>query len=353
MNGVVGFADLLKDDSLDAETRNKYIEIIDSNSQQLLILIDDIIDIAKIESGELKVEHKSTNILRLMDNIELTYRELRKQKNKEDVNLILDIPQGLNFKHINTDERRLRQVIINLINNALKFTDEGTIHFGFNVEDNYIKFYVKDTGIGIPEEKLEEIFERFNQVNYNSAKYGGTGLGLSICKGIVELFGGKMYVASTFGEGSTFSFTIPLNVVNASKPKDSLDNGKASGSKKLKGKKLLVAEDTEINQLYLTAILKPLGIEALLANNGAEAVELFKEHKEDIDAILMDLRMPDMNGYEAMEAIFEIDPDAVVIMQTAYAMQDEKEKCIEMGCSEYLTKPLKKETLIEVLEKWT
>jgi two-component system CheB/CheR fusion protein len=212
MNGVLGFTSLLLEEDFSEEERNKYLRIIERNSQQLLTLIDEIIDIAKIEANELKIIKEPCLVNHLLDDLEENFNQIKKNLKKENIDFKQLIPVNQTEILIETDAIRLRQVLFNLLNNALKFSEKGTISFGCELKDSWIEFFVEDQGIGIPPEKMDEIFERFKQLNYkNAAKYGGTGLGLAISQGIIKLLGGEISVKSEPDKGSTFSFNLPMS----------------------------------------------------------------------------------------------------------------------------------------------
>ena len=348
MNGVVGFADLLKNDNISKEERNHFLNIIDENSKQLLNLIDDIVDVASIESNQLKITIGKCNVVQMLRGLQESFNNLKKQRQKDNINIKLSIPREYKKLTIETDGSRLQQVISNLLNNALKFSKEGTITYGFTVEDKKIQFFVKDEGIGIAEEELSEIFVRFKQLNYGKAEYGGTGLGLAICVGIVELLGGKITVSSKLGKGSEFNFDIPLKLFNEKSFPTLPQTDNKDYSNVFNGKRILIAEDEHIIHLYFKEIFRPFNVEVIFANNGREAVE---RYSPDVDIVLMDLRMPELNGFDATREIIKIDPNAKIIAQTAYVMNEEKEKCIESGCIGYLTKPISKGDLFKELEK--
>ncbi len=216
MNGIIGFADLLRTQELSSNQKERYFKIIDSNSQQLLNLIDDIIDIAKIEVGELKISKSNFSLIKLFNEAADTFEEVKKSKNKENIILRQEIPNKYKDLIIYTDFNRLKQVVFNLLNNALKFSDKGTIYYGYKIIDDKLVFHVKDEGIGIPKNKLDIIFERFQQLNYeNAVKYGGTGLGLTISKGLVKILGGSIHIESEVGKGSTFTVYFPQYVIRA------------------------------------------------------------------------------------------------------------------------------------------
>lgn len=350
MNGVLGFSELLKNDSLTKDERFKYLEIIDGNSKQLLNLIDDIIDIAKIESNELKVSFKDCHVSNLVKNLEITYNQLKIAKHKKDIVFKTHIPDK--DLQIVTDGQRLQQVISNLLNNALKFSNKGEISFGFNIVENNVKFFVKDNGMGIKKNKQIEIFERFKQLNYESnAQYGGTGLGLTICKGILTLLGGSITVESEENKGTLFEFTLPLKYARAKAETKVAQLPERKDF--LKGKTILIAEDDSLVRLLFKIVLKDTKAEIIFAETGQEAVDIFIKTKGDgIDIVLLDIRMPVMSGIEAIDKILAIDPNAKVIMQTAYSMPDEKERCYKKGCLDFLSKPIIKDELYATLNKW-
>ncbi|GAA3634066.1 chemotaxis protein CheB [Flavivirga jejuensis] len=350
MNSVLGFSELLKNNYLNQKDRLKYLEIIDSNSKQLLNLIDDIIDVAKIESNEIKMIYKECHIPKLINHLEISYNELKKSKDKDNIIFKTSIPDEYKDLIIITDPQRLQQVLSNLLNNALKFSEKGKISFGFEVEQGYLKFFVKDQGIGIEKDKQVEIFERFKQINYeNNAKYGGTGLGLAICRGIITLLGGYITVSSKYKVGTLFEFTIPLKSTKENKKTIKIEAPNSEDF--LKNKTILIAEDDSLIRLLFQIVLKNTGAKILFAETGKVAVNTYKNNS-NIDIILLDIRMPEMNGITAMDKILKMNPEAKVIMQTAYAMPEEKEKCYNKGCVDFLSKPVIKDELFSTLNKW-
>jgi two-component system CheB/CheR fusion protein len=349
MNGIIGFADLLKNENLGIKDRKKYLDVIKSNSDQLLNIIDDIINISKIESNHLPIVIADCNLSKIFHDLTLNFNRLKLTKGKEHIVLKPVIPTEYKNLIVKTDGARISQVFINLIGNALKFSKKGEISYGFNVTATELKFFVKDEGIGIPKDKLEEIFERFKQVNYHrDAKYGGTGLGLAISKGIINLLGGNISVTSKVNIGTEFTFTIPLELGEEKKKKNEKLSSKDID---FKDKTILIAEDDELVQLYFTELFRDTEATILLAANGEEAVDIFKKHAE-IDLVLMDLRMPILNGFEAMDQILDLNRNAKIIAQTAYAMIDEKQKCLDKGCIDYITKPIKKDQLMTLVGKY-
>ena len=352
MNGLVGFASLLRNDNLSSETRNKYIDIIENSSKQLLNLINDIIDVSKIEARELKIDKKPVKISDLFYATQSTFNELKKKRNKEQVEIIVNIPKELENLVLHTDPDRLQQVLVNLVNNALKFSKNGTIEFGYKKVENKVAIYVKDEGIGIPGDKLEIIFNRFEQIRRGINDFNeGTGLGLSISRGIVELLGGYLQVESQESKGSTFSFDLPyaegiLPIVDESNKKE------ADGIEhKIKDKTILIVEDDLVNIEYFKAMFSSLPMKLIFALNGREAIEVVSS-QSPIDIVLMDIRMPVMDGYEATKLLLEGKPDLKIIAQTAYAMAGDKEKCLQNGFIDYISKPLKKEELLMKMAQW-
>ncbi|MGD9976621.1 MAG: ATP-binding protein [Bacteroidales bacterium] len=340
MNGILGFVQLLKSEE-SAEKRDRYIDIVYHNGMMLVNLIDDIIDISKIDAGQLAVEMSDCNLDDLMFDIYTFFNEVRFKQEKEHINIRL---LNLNDDESNilyTDGQRLRQVMVNLIGNSLKFTEKGSVEFGYlnKSEENKIQFFVRDSGIGIPEDKRDIIFERFRQVQEGSTrKYGGTGIGLYISKNVINLLGGDIWFESQVGVGTTFYFTI------AYKERQYHDSGSTffkTGSPVYNwaGKNILIAEDIEVNYRYLSTILADTKANIFWAKNGKEAVEQSSDNS-DVDIVLMDIQMPVMDGYEATCAIRKNNPQVPIIAQTAYALPHDNIKCFEVGCNDYIAKPI-------------
>lgn len=349
MNSIIGFSELLAKTSGLTGSKAKYLDLIVSSGKSLLNLINDIIDISKIEAGQLKVKTRKQPLNPMMNEIYISQYQINNIKEKGIGFTVKNSVESDEFQ-IETDPFRFKQVINNLITNAMKFTDKGFIEFGyrFNTPEELL-FYVKDTGQGMPKEKLDVIFERFGQIEQKGDKnQQGTGLGLAISKKLVELLGGKMWVESEEGKGSTFFFTLPydpeLNTADEYGASSSSDDAEIT----LSGKKIMVAEDEEMNRMLMSEILAETGAEIIWAEDGGQAVEIAKS-RTDIDLILMDIKMPVMDGYEATRAIREFNKDIIIIAQTAYALSDEKEKTIKAGCNYYLTKPLNISLLMKVL----
>jgi len=351
MNAILGFAELLTlpDSSLTDEERINYTKLIHNSGNNLLHLIDDIIDISKIEAGQLKIIIKETHINRILKELVVSYNEIKKLKGRENVDLILNETALTQDIVLKTDPLRFQQIISNLIDNALKFTEDGFIEFGYHIQSkNFLLFYVKDTGIGIEQNKKQAIFDRFRKLEDDKTRvFRGAGLGLAICRNLVELLGGKIWVESVPGAGSSFYFTIPYIISQTNKAyKTEHETYSFDWSKK----KILIAEDEPANIIYLEEVLKPTSAVILKAVNGKQAVEIYKNHPE-IDIVIMDIKMPEMDGYEASEQIKKINSLVPIISQTAYAMPDEREKAFHSGIDDYLTKPIKPSSLLSVINK--
>lgn len=351
MNAIIGFSDLLASDELDEKDRKEYIRHIRNSGELLLNIINDIIDIAKIEAGEVKIIRQDCNINEMLHEAFVTHQDILK-RSKKDQYIQLKLSKGTenNFL-IKSDPFRIKQIVSNLISNAIKFTDYGEINFGYQLNQGEILFYVKDTGIGMPSDKIEIVFERFRQIEDSSVRnYGGTGLGLSITKNLIELLGGKIWLESEEKKGSVFYFTLPVKDMRF------LDGHKPSGALvtedyNWKGKTILIAEDDDSNFKVLKEFLTKTGVELIRAMDGQEAVEIFETKSAKIDLILMDVHMPRLSGYEATKLIKKKNPEIPIIAQTAYAMSGEKEKSLQLGCNDYISKPLDKKLLFSKISR--
>ena len=346
MNAIIGFSEFLLDTELSKDKLEKYVHIINASSHQLLSIINDIIDISKIESGQLYIESELVNVNKLMDEIFVSYKRLVDLKK---LKLICQVSNPNKLIQVKSDESRIRQVICNLLNNAIKFTKEGEISFGYTIQENFIEFYVEDSGIGIAPENLLLIFKRFRQVNATNRQLNeGNGLGLSISKALVEKLGGTISVNSKPGIGSSFVFTIPY--------KNEILNAMATTSETEQqynwdDKTILIVEDEVNNHSYISELLSVTNAKTLHAWDGKQAVELVKNHP-DISLVLMDLKMPVMDGNEAMQLIKQIEPELTVIAQTAYANSDSRKRAIKGGFDNYITKPIDSILFMEVINSY-
>jgi two-component system CheB/CheR fusion protein len=349
ISGMVGFASLLRKEDLDVETKKLYIDIIESSSKQLLNLVNDIIDISRIEAGELKMSKAPCELHKILKETETLFEQLKHARGKQNLKIRLNLSGKDEALFIVTDPDRLKQILINLIGNALKFTETGGVDFGYELENDRLKFYVSDTGIGMSEDDLKLVFERFKRTEQAHKKYEGTGLGLAITKGLLDLLGGDISVHSEVGRGSVFTFTIPYE---PSKPEQvKSPEEQVTDTERLRGKKILIAEDEKINRMYLEIILKDLPIQIFWARNGLEAVEIFSENR-DINLVLMDIKMPLMDGEEAMQKILAWKPGTRIVAQTANALSSDREKYLESGFVDHISKPIDKKQLIRIMEKW-
>jgi len=352
MNGILGFAEMLNDSTLSSPNRKKYLEIINSNGKMLINLIDDIIDFAKIESGQVNILQDEFSLNNLLSVVHSTFMSSRLKKDKSKVRIVTKKPFSDEKSFIRTDPIRLRQILMNLVGNAIKFTHKGYIEFGYELADNkMLKFYVKDTGIGIQADKLQIIFERFMQADSSpSRKYGGSGLGLAISRGLVELLGGKMWAESTPDVGSVFYFTIPfISVIR--KLEEKPENRQPRTRYSWEGRKFLIAEDDKFSYKFLEGFLKQTKAEVLRAADGREAVEICRNNS-DIDLILMDIQMPEMNGLTATEEIKKFNRKVPIIAQTANAISEERQRCMQAGCDDFITKPVNITELYAKIDKW-
>jgi len=351
MNGILGFADLLNDDSIQPDEKRRFINIIKTNGQHLLSIINDIIDISKIESNQLKITKVNFNLNHLLDELFITYQNKIAQKGKKEITLQLDKTLQDAQSQIISDNIRLRQILFNLISNSLKFTSKGFIRFGYSLSGDNLEFFVQDTGKGIAADKQSIIFERFRQEEETHARqFGGAGLGLSISKGLVELLGGKIWLSSDEGNGTTFYFTIPYApfIARAEKNNDKKQNG---NDYDFKGKTILVADDVQVNLDLVEVFLKKTQATLLFAKNGKEALEIYK-NTPAMDLVLMDIQMPVMNGYEATREIRKLNKNLPVIAFTAYVFADDKIQCLDAGCNDFVPKPMNKNLLLKTLNKY-
>jgi signal transduction histidine kinase/CheY-like chemotaxis protein len=348
MNGILGFAQLLQNEDTDKDVQTRYLDIIYHNGTMLINLIDDIMDLAKIEAGQLGLTKSNVNIDDIIFDLYTFFNEVKYKQEKEHITIrILNLNDDENSIYF-TDGNRIRQVMSNLISNALKFTEKGTIEFGYtnSKEDRKLKFFVKDSGIGIPEDKIKLIFDRFRQVQEGATRnYGGTGIGLFISKHIVKQLGGDIRVESRIDNGSTFSFELPYDSVSE---EDNNTKFFKPIAKKYnwEGKTILVAEDVETNYYLLKTIIDTTNANIIWAKDGEEVLRLYTKHP-NVDLVLMDIQMPKLNGYEATIRIKEHNPNIPVIAQTAYAMPNDNIKCIEAGCDDYISKPINTQLLLD------
>ncbi|OFY91631.1 MAG: hypothetical protein A2266_04820 [Bacteroidetes bacterium RIFOXYA12_FULL_40_10] len=347
MNAIVGFSGFLNDPDLTPEKRNDFIKIIIQSSDQLLAIIDDIMRIASIESGQETIQEDEININLIC---KLINEQFSPKANEKSITLSLKTPLADDEAIIFTDATKLTQILTNLIGNAFKFTRQGYINFGYKVKGKQLEFYVGDSGIGIAKDMQEKIFNRFRQVETSDTRYfGGSGLGLSISKAYVEMLGGKMWLSSELGKGSVFYFTTPYKRSNPKKmPETPSVNG--LNFEFDSSKTILIAEDKDSNFILLEEMLSDFKINIIRALNGVEAVKMCKSNP-NIDLVLMDIIMPEMDGYEATKRIKEFNPNLPIIAQSAYINESDRLKALSNGCCDFISKPISKNMLLSKINE--
>ncbi len=358
MNAIIGFSEMLAEDNLNDEQK-KQVKVIRDSSRHLLQLINDILDFSKFEAGNLELEMTEVTIDSILSSVELLIKPAAVEKGLQ-FEIIKNQPLPM---FIRTDPSRFKQCLQNLVANAVKFTHKGFVRITVSGErqdeKGFARFDVEDSGIGIAAEKIENIFEPFAQIDSGSITlpYSSTGLGLTITKHIIELLGGKLTVKSSFEKGSTFSLFVPADIEQKQMPDDKNQTVsqavavKSSNNTNVKFKgSVLIVEDSPTNQMLIDLLLKKLGLQTDLAQNGLEAVQ--KTDKKRYDVILMDILMPIMNGYEATRQIRIKGIHTPIIALTACAMKGDDEKCFAAGCNAYLTKPADRKKLVETLAKY-
>jgi signal transduction histidine kinase/ActR/RegA family two-component response regulator len=349
MNGILGFAGLLKDPNNSSEEVSQYTNIIETSGARMLSIINDIVDISKIESGSMHIHMKKSNI---NDQIDYMYTFFEPEVKAKGLQLVYKFALPKKEAIIETDREKIFAILTNLIKNAIKYTDEGVIEFGYTKKDKYLEFFVKDSGIGIAKDRQALIFERFMQAeSADKRAYGGAGLGLSISKAYVEMLGGKIWVASELGKGSQFNFTIPFATNKPRSNEVPIAPYQELQTRQIKKLKVLIADDDEISNFFLSILLRKKNHQVLQASNGKEAVATFQKNS-DVDLILMDIRMPLLNGYEATKQIREFDKKVIIVAQTAFALEGDSKKTIAAGCNDHLTKPVDKHKLEAIILKY-
>lgn len=351
MNGILGFSNLLKDPNISGKDQKQYIEIIEKSGIRMLNIINDIVDISKIESNQMEVFISRTNI---NEQIEYIYNFFKPEVTIKGIHLNYINGLPINKAFIKTDREKIYAILINIVKNAVKFCDEGVIEFGYKTKENNgfdeIEFFVKDTGIGIPKGKQEAIFDRFIQADISDKRtFQGAGLGLSISKAYVEMLGGKIWVESEENKGSTFYFTIPYNADIG----ENIDFEENISIDEIENKNLiiLIVEDDAISKLLISKAVSKFAKKIIKVNTGIEAVEACKNNP-DIDLVMMDINMPEMNGYEATEKIREFNKKVVIIAQTANALSSDRMNALASGCNDYISKPVDMVLLSELICKY-
>ncbi len=344
MNGIIGFADLLKNSDFSKKDQKEFLEIIKNSGQQLLQIVNDILDYSKLEAGQMTVQKEKVSLIEVINEIAIDFS---KRAKKKGLDFFLECFDSFNEVILETDRYKFIQILNNLLSNALKFTEKGQIVLECVEEKNTLKFFVRDSGIGIPPEKKAIIFERFRQVDEKlSRKYGGTGLGLSISKGFVKLLGGTIGVDSQRGVGSSFWFTLPYFRQTKALSDDKPENQNIFN---WNDKTFLIVEDYLNNQKFLEVLLKPTGVKTLVVETGKQAIEMVRSHPE-IDVVLMDIKLPDITGYKATREIRKFNKEVIIIAQTAYAFENDRAEAINCGCNAYISKPINRQKLLQIID---
>ncbi len=353
MNAIIGFTDLMLTTNLNEVEKKEYLSIIHKSGIGLVSIIEDLIEMSKIDTNQIVTNYTDIDLDKCLIELYNTIKVDIPKSKKIDFYIIESNAQL--FYNVKVDEVKLKQIIINLVYNAIKFTEEGYVAFGYEIieegELDFIEFSIKDTGIGISKENQKTIFDRFKRVeNDLTIEKGGLGLGLAITKAYVEMMGGTISITSNQNKGTVFAFKIPLKYDKTNK----LEVHKVSDIQfemPLNIKTILIAEDDNINFLLIKKMLQVTNYEIIRAENGQIAVDIALENPT-IDIVLMDIKMPIMNGYEAFEKITIIRPNLPIIAQTAHASEEDKEKINSLGFTDYITKPINKELLLEMVSKY-
>ncbi|OQX79581.1 MAG: hypothetical protein B6D61_03315 [Bacteroidetes bacterium 4484_249] len=349
MNGIIGFADLLNNSNLSSENRKDYTDVIIQSSHQLLNIVNDILDISRIEIGEVEFRPVNTYVNNIMNEL---YTKFKPLSNKNNNRLVLTKKLSDTKSIIITDDVKLRQIFNNLLSNSLRFTYNGDIEFGYNLKNNFLEFYVIDNGIGIPEKLHQKIFEPFRQVEMTiTKKYGGAGLGLAIAKANVELAGGEIWLNSKKGKGTSFYFTIPYNPPDPANLNKTTSSYNSETVYDFSDKTILIVEDEGVNYKFLELILYKTNANTFHAENGEDAINYVKIYPE-IDIVLMDIKLPDISGYETTRRIKKLRKNLPVIAQTAFAMPGDADKAIEAGCDNYISKPINSWKLLKLIDRY-
>jgi Signal transduction histidine kinase len=350
MNAILGFSNLLMHPGVNDNEKKEFIDLINFNGRNLMTLMDDIIDMAKMDSGQLQLKQAPCKLNEMLIDLYEHYNVEIRRKSGEGLRIYFK-PGSSEELTILTDGYRLRQVLFHLLGNAVKFTDKGFVEFGYTINDEqFLLFYVKDTGIGIPMGKEQEVFKRFSKFSQDHHRlFGGTGIGLSIAQNLVELLGGSIWVESQALKGAKFNFTLPYHRLSRPVPKANIGMDMPM-IYNWHGKTFLVAEDEEDNFRYIEVALSLSNASLIWARDGREAVDIFRRIK-NIDLILMDIKMPRLDGYSATQEI-RLLSNVPVIAQTAYALSDEREKSLMAGCDDFISKPIGYNDLLYTIHKY-
>jgi signal transduction histidine kinase/ActR/RegA family two-component response regulator len=349
MNAIVGFANLLGDDNLDTDEKTTYIKYINENVDSLLTLINDILDTAKIEAGEISLEIKDFYLHKLLVELYQSFYAFKHKQRKDSLNFRLCLPAGVDELLIHSDPNKIQQILSNLLKNAIKFTESGSVEFGYHInQDNYLEFFVRDTGIGINKFKQDIIFDRFRKIEDNEQKlYGGAGVGLTISKKMVEMLGGRIWLNSEPLQGTTFYFSIPYQPLF----QQPLNFLKKQNNYQWIDKQILLVDDKENTFVYFKEVFEDTGAKIHWAKNGAEAIEECKKNK-GYDLILMDLCMPGMDGYKTKQEIKRILKHTPIIAQSSFSLIRDRENIINHGFDDFIPKFLSGDDILNTVCKY-
>ena len=355
LNAIIGFSEIIDEESPISEIL-AFNKTINASGMHLLGIVEDIFDITLIEKGDVQIKKNEENLESILKKIDEIIEVEQQNTNKTNIKINLIIPSDSKGLVIYTDSLKLKQILINLLKNALKFTNEGHINYGYTLESvkdkSILKFYVEDTGIGIPKDKQAIIFDMFRQVEDSHTRiYGGTGIGLSISKKLTELLGGDLWVESEEGTGAVFYFTLPYKNQFIDDKSDKANELGTIEKSELSNKTILIVEDDLASFEFLKIVLSRSGYDTLWAKNGQEAINMCIEN-HSVDMVLMDINMPEMNGYEATIEIKKLKPKLPIIAQTAFAISGDREKALDVGCEDYISKPIKKAELMALIQKY-
>ncbi len=345
MNGILGFAELLTNPDLSKDERRSYLEIVTKSGDRMLNTFNNLMEVSMIETNNVSLHYSTINLNGEFGDLYADFKNEAERKNLS-FQFVSDLPD--HSANIYTDREKLSAILSHLIKNAIKYSqNKGSVTFGYLKKDDVLEFYVKDRGIGIPKERHLAVFDKFTQADVDDKNaLEGSGLGLTVAKAYVELLGGEIWLQSIPNNGTTIFFTIPFKT----KAGDEIDKKAQVSRPKTAKPKILIAEDEPYTKDYLTIILKNMSSDILYADNGLEAVTVCRKNP-DIDLVLMDIKMPQMNGYEATKEIRKFNKEVVIIAQTAYAMASDRQKAIEAGCNDYISKPINREELVTMIEK--
>jgi signal transduction histidine kinase/CheY-like chemotaxis protein len=351
MNSIIGFSELLNIGNLPYDKRLEYVKTIKNQGILLLKMIDDLAELTRMETGKITIRKSPCNIDLLINELLATFNQFKLFQNKEHLEIKAKFPEPHGMV-IYTDPGRLQQLISNLISNSIKYTEKGWIEIGYQpISEQRIEFYVKDTGIGLSRDLQKRIFGRIAEEDSLAGKPDGSGLGLTIAKNLIRLMGGKIWVESELGQGSTFFFTVPYEEVPDTYHQMAPDEEYVLPSYTWTDKVILIVEDDEVNFKFLEAVLQETSAQILHARNGIQAVELCKSINK-IDLVLMDIKMPEMDGYDATLLIREFNRKVPIIAQTAFVLENELDKCREVGCNDLITKPIEIKEFFEKVDKF-